>query len=60
VPFDLAPVKLSPDEHQELQQMSVSRSLPVGDVIRVRMILMLADGRSYVVIQERLQTTAPN
>ena len=39
--------------------MSVSRSLPAGDVIRARMILMLADGRSYLEIQERLQTTAP-
>src|ERR1051325_1148849 len=27
--------------------------------IRARMILMLADGRSYLEIQERLQTTAP-
>lgn len=39
--------------------MSLSRSLPAGDVIRARMILMLADGRSYAEIQERLQTTAP-
>lgn len=39
--------------------MAVSRSLPAGDVIRARMILMLADGRSYVEIQSRLQTTAP-
>lgn len=39
--------------------MSVSRSLPAGDVIRARMILMLADGRSYAEIQERLETTAP-
>ena len=39
--------------------MSVSRSLPAGEVIRARMILMLAEGRSYADIQERLQTTAP-
>lgn len=39
--------------------MSLSRSLPSGDVIRARMILMLADSRSYADIQERLQTTAP-
>lgn len=39
--------------------MSLSRSLPAGDVIRARMILMLANGRSYAEIQERLQTTAP-
>jgi transposase len=39
--------------------MSVSRSLPSGDVMRARVILMLADGRSYAEIQKRLQTTAP-
>ena len=39
--------------------MSVSRSLPAGDVLRARMILMLAQGRSYSDIQDRLQTTAP-
>src|SRR4051812_14546048 len=39
--------------------MSLSRSLPAGDVMRARMILMLADGRSYAEIQQRLQTTAP-
>lgn len=39
--------------------MSLSRSLPAGDVLRARMILMLADGHSYFEIQQRLQTTAP-
>ena len=37
----------------------MSRSLPAGDVIKARMVLMLAAGRSYAEIQERLQTTAP-
>ena len=39
--------------------MSISRSLPAGDVQRARLILMLAEGLSYAEIQERLQTTAP-
>jgi hypothetical protein len=39
--------------------MSLSRSLPAGDVFRARVILMLAEGRSYAEVQERLQTTAP-
>lgn len=39
--------------------MSLSRSLPAGDVMRARMILMLGAGRGYREIQERLQTTAP-
>jgi transposase len=59
VPFEARPVELSVEERNELRQMSVSRTLPAGDVIRARMILMLAAGRSYIEIQERLQTTAP-
>jgi transposase len=39
--------------------MSLSRSLPAGDVMKARMILMLSAGRSYVEIQRRLETTAP-
>src|SRR3954447_13775279 len=39
--------------------MSLSRSLPAGDVFRARLILMLAEGLSYTEIQERLDTTAP-
>jgi transposase len=59
VPFEATPIKLTGDEHDELRQMTISRTLPAGDVMRARMILMLADGRSYAEIQERLQTTAP-
>ena len=59
MPFEAKRVELSVEERNELRQMSVSRTLPAGDVIRARMILMLAAGRSYVEIQERLQTTAP-
>jgi transposase len=59
VPFEAKLVELSVEESDELRQMSVSRTLPAGDVIRARMILMLAAGRSYAEIQERLQTTAP-
>jgi hypothetical protein len=39
--------------------MSLSRSLPAGDVFKARLILMLASGRSYAEIRKRLQTTAP-
>jgi transposase len=59
VPFEAIPVKLTGDERDELRQMTILRSLPAGDVMRARLILMLADGRSYGEIQERLQTTAP-
>jgi len=59
VPFKAKPLTLTSDEHDELRQMSLSRSRPAGDVIKARMILMLSGGRSYAEIQERLQTTAP-
>lgn len=59
MPFSAEPVRLTDDEHSELRQMSLSRSLPSGDVFRARLILMLADGRTYAEIQQRLDTTAP-
>ena len=59
MPFEAAPIELTADEQNELWQMSTSRSLPAGDVIRARMILMLAEGRAYAEIRECLQTTAP-
>jgi transposase len=59
VPFQAELLLLTKEEHDELRQMSLSRSLPAGDVFRSRLILMLAGGRSYADIQERLQTTAP-
>ena len=39
--------------------MSLSRTLPAGDVLRARLILMLAEGRSYADIRQQLHTTAP-
>ncbi|MBV8732068.1 MAG: IS630 family transposase [Acidobacteriia bacterium] len=52
-------MKLTDNERDELRQITISRSLPAGDVMRARLVLMLAQGRSYAEIQERLQTTAP-
>jgi hypothetical protein len=59
MPFRAEPLSLSEDEQQELQRMPVSRSLPAGDVFRARLILMLAEGRSYMEVQKSLNTTAP-
>jgi len=39
--------------------MSLSRSLPAGDVFKARLILMLAAGRSYAEIRLRLETKSP-
>src|ERR1700684_4464556 len=59
MPFDAEPLILTEEERQELQQMTQSRMLPAGDVMRSRMILLLADGVSYQKIQDQLDTTAP-
>src|ERR1700684_3137635 len=59
MPFDAEPLILTEEERQELQQMTQSRMLPAGDVMRSRMILLLADGVSYQKIQDLLDTTAP-
>jgi transposase len=59
MPFDGEPLILTEEERQQLQQMMQSRMLPAGDVMRSRMILLLADGVSYQKIQDLLDTTAP-
>src|SRR3954447_11354215 len=59
MPFRAKPLLLNEEEHDELRQMTLSRSLPAGDVFRARLILMLAQGRAYSEIQKRLETTAP-
>jgi hypothetical protein len=59
VPFSAAAIVVSEEERQELQQMAQSRSLPAGDVMRARMMLLLSEGVPYRKIQEMLDTTAP-
>jgi hypothetical protein len=44
MPFGAEPSVLTEAERQELQQMMQSRTLPAGDVMRARMVLLLADG----------------
>jgi len=39
--------------------MAASRGLPASDVFRARLILLLAEGRSYAAIKRDLHTTAP-
>jgi transposase len=57
--FDADPIELTEEERRELEQMTQSRMLPAGDVMRARMILMLSDKVPYRRIQDLLQTTAP-
>jgi transposase len=50
---------LTEEQRGELTRWAQSRTLPAGDVFRARLILALADGRSYSQIRATLQTTAP-
>jgi len=50
---------LSHDEREELTRWAQSRTLPVGDVFRARLILALADGLSYHEIENKLDTSSP-
>jgi transposase len=59
MPFGSEPLVVTEQEQEELQQMTQSRMLPAGDVMRARMILLLADGVAYQKIQDLLDTTAP-
>src|ERR1700679_3800862 len=59
VPFTAEPLPLSEQPRSELNEIAQSRSLPVGFVFRAKLILMLADGLSFTIIKERLETTAP-
>src|SRR5947207_11015977 len=59
MPFGSERLILTEDERRELQHMTQSRTLPAGDVMRSRMVLLLAEGTSYQKIQDLLDTTAP-
>jgi len=47
------------EQRSELSKWAASRTLPAGDVFRARLILALAEGRTYSQIRTSLQTTAP-
>ena len=55
--MSLARVILAPPERKELERRARSRSLAVELVRRAKVILMLAAGRSYSEISERLRCT---
>ena len=51
--------ELSPENRAELTRWAQSRTLPAGDLLRGRLILALADGKSWNQIQVELQTSRP-
>jgi transposase len=50
---------LSADQREELTRWAQSRSLAAGDVFRARLILALADGKSWSSIEADLGTSRP-
>jgi transposase len=50
---------LSDEEREELTRWAQSRSLAAGDVFRARLILALADGKSWTCIEADLGTSRP-
>ncbi len=51
--------ELSNEQREELQRWAQSRTLPAGDVFRARLILALAEGKSWSQIESELQTSRP-
>lgn len=56
---DQAVITLSAEEREELVGWSKSRTLPAGDVFKARLILALADGKSYSAVETELNTSRP-
>src|SRR5438045_6708690 len=52
-------LRVTEDQRGELSKWAASRTLPAGDVFRAKLILALADGKTYSQIMTSLQTTAP-
>src|SRR3984957_15146400 len=54
-----AVIELKAEERDELTRWSKSRTLPAGDVLKARLILALADGKSYSAVEAELNTSRP-
>ena len=51
--------ELSKEQREELLRFAQSRTLPAGDVFRSRLLLALAEGKSWSQIDVELQTSRP-
>src|ERR1700721_2656228 len=54
-----AVIELSAEEREELTTWSNSRTLAAGDAFRAKLILALADGKSYSAVEAELKTSRP-
>ncbi len=52
-------LEVDSEQRDELESWAQSRTLPVGDVFRARLILALPDGMSYREIERKLGASAP-
>jgi transposase len=52
-------LSVTEEQRSELRKWAASRTLAAGDVFRARLILALAEGRTYTQIMTSLETTAP-
>ncbi len=50
---------LTKEQFEELTRWAQSRTLPAGDVFRARLMLALAEGKSWSHIEIELQTSRP-
>ena len=59
MPLEADPIRLTKQQRMELNEIARSLSLPAGFALRVKIILLLADGCSYDALKAKLDTTAP-
>ena len=59
MPFEGEDIQLSDSARKDLEEIARSQALPAAFVLRAKIVLLLADGRSYGAIQSKLDTTAP-
>ncbi len=52
-------LELTEEQRSELNKWASSRTLSAGDVFRARLILALAEGRTYNEIMTTMETSAP-
>jgi transposase len=59
MPFQAEAVLLNATQKAELEEIARSQSLPAGFVLRAKIVLLLAAGRSYAAVAEKLDTSTP-
>lgn len=60
MPFEGEDIQLSASARGELEEIARSQALPAGFVLRAKIVLLLAEGLSYEVIQSKLDTHGPD